>query len=56
MMELEGRQASLDFSNHPLSFGVIGHLQGQVLALEGRSNMLTHLERGLSRHKSLRSK
>ncbi|MDR2309786.1 MAG: phage regulatory protein/antirepressor Ant [Brucellaceae bacterium] len=42
--EIEGRQAPLDFSNPAVVLGVIGHLQGQVQALEGRSKTLTRLE------------
>ncbi|MBX8825241.1 phage regulatory protein/antirepressor Ant [Ochrobactrum sp. SFR4] len=47
-MELEEvsleKAKPLDFSSPAVVLGVIGHLQGQVRALEGRSKTLTRLE------------
>lgn len=45
-MELEdaSKPQALDFSSPAVVLGVIGHLQEQVHALEGRSNTLTRLE------------
>lgn len=43
-LEATNRSAPLDYSNPSVVLGVIGHLQGQVQALEGRSNALKRLE------------